>query len=303
VAALPWTVQARISDLAALDGRLYLGVNGYGLASAAPAEQGGAPLAEFRYYYDPLLFGFRTLTALVPSGGAMTCHVYFNSLLNVIGAGKLPVRGLSLLRLHPGDGIYQQVRMPFASSHPGWECVGFAPLEAEEFLLEWKLAEPERSLFAYTRFSLATSREQPAERSEYRQAWEPLEERLPAELEELARELRRASGSGGPLFLRARSAAQPLPRRFAQQPSSRDDAGPLLEAHAFLDGERWFLLSSDGLLLEGGPGGSTSRRLPSLPAGFQYTGLFVLGGLLFAPWEQIDFTATGAAGIFISGAL
>jgi hypothetical protein len=31
--------------------------------------------------------------------------------------------------------------------------------------------------------------------------------------------------------------------------------------------------------------------------------LFVLEGVLFAAWEQSDFTTTGAAGIFISSDL
>jgi hypothetical protein len=62
---LPWTVQARVSDLAVLAGRLYLGVNGHGLASLEkPRAPGGPPT--FRYYYDPLLFRYRTLTTLVP---------------------------------------------------------------------------------------------------------------------------------------------------------------------------------------------------------------------------------------------
>ena len=133
-----------------------------------------------------------------------------------------------------------------------------------------------------------------------------MEGRLPAELEALARELRRTAGSDSPLFLRVRSAGDPLPHRYAQRPSAaqRADEGALLTAHAFQDGERRFLLASDGLLLAaGGPGAVAARRLPSLPAGFQYTDLFVLEGLLFAPWEQVDFVTTGAAGIFISARL
>jgi hypothetical protein len=308
VAGLPWTVQARVSDLAALDGRLYLAVNGHGLASVE-ARRGATP--QFRYFYDPLLFRYRTLTTLVPASGSLTCHLYFNSLLNVAAAGQLPVRGLSLLSLHPQEGIYRQIQMPFQASHRDWECVGFAPLSAQEFLLEWKLSESERTLFEYTRYSLASSAEKPAVRQEYREAWEPrpLEGRLPAGLEALARELLRGSGGADPsLFLGVRSAAEPLFRRYAWRSTSRrEDGEDLLTAHAFLDGERLLLLASDGLLLAGSPGSPRAappaRRLPALPAGFQYTGLFVLEGVLFAAWEQSDFTTTGAAGIFISSDL
>jgi hypothetical protein len=306
VAAQPWTIQARVSDLAVLDGHLYLAVNGYGLAAVLP-PQTAAAAAEFRYFYDPLLFRYRTLTALVPAGGAITCHLYYNSLLNVAGAAELPVGGLGLLRLYPQDGAYQRLLMPFQMTHRGWECVGFAPVSAQEFLLEWKLAEPERTLFEYTRYSLVSLTEKPAARREYRGAWEPLEGKLPADLQPLARELLgRAQGPGPALYLVVRSTAEPLPRRYAQGSSGfqRNPEGRLLTVHAFLDGERRFLLAPDGLLLAGGPGAApAARRLPPLPAGYQYTGLFVLQGLLFAPWEQVDFILTGAAGIFISGDL
>jgi hypothetical protein len=311
VPGAPWTVQARVSDLAALEGRLYLAVNGHGLA-AVETGRGGA--AQFRYFYDPLLFRFRTLTTLVPAAGSLTCHLYFNSLLNLTVAGQLPVKGLSLLALDPRDGVYRQIRMPFQDSHSGWESVGFVPLSDQEFLLEWKLTEPERTLFQYTRYFPGSSLEKPATRQDYRKAWEPrpLEGRLPAELEPLVRELLRRERLRGPggeepsLYLRLRSAADPLYRRYARRSSlSREDGDRLLPAYAFLEGKRPLLLVSDGLLLAtvGGSGDLSARRLPSLPAGFQYTGLFELKGLLFAAWEQADFTTTGAAGIFISSDL
>jgi hypothetical protein len=315
VSALPWTVAARVSDLVALDGRLYLAVNGHGLASPESPGSSETP-ARFRYYYDPLLFRWRTLTTLVPSEGSITCHLYFNSLLNPGGAGRLAVQGLALLALQPQDGTYRQIRTPFEAAHRGWECVGFAPLSAQEFLLEWKLAEPERTLFAYTRYLPAASAERPATRREYRQAWEPqaLEAGLPDGLQPLVRELlrrERPTGRGGAepsFFLAVRSAAEPLCRRYARRaPSRQEEADRLLTAHAFLDGEQRLLLSPDGLLLAApaAPAGGQfpARRLPALPTGFQYTGLFVLQGKLYAAWEQADFTATGAAGIFISGDL
>ncbi len=308
---LPWTVQARVSDLAALDGALYLAVNGHGLARVETPRKRGAPTG-FRYFYEPSLFRYRTLTTLVPGDGSLTCHLYFNSLLNLAGADELPVQGLSLLSLRPQEGVYRQLRMPFQGSHPGWEAVGFFPLSRQEFLLEWKLAGPERTLFAYSRYDLASSTERPAARQQYREAWEPqpLEGQLPGELEPLVRELLgRPEGAQVSLFLGVRSAAGPLLRRYARRsPSGPEPADRLLTAFAFLDGERRLLLGSDGSLLAARTGDApdaalSARRLPALPAGFQYTGLFVLDGLLFAPWEQADFTTTGAAGIFISGDL
>ena len=298
-------MQERVSDLALLNGRLYLAVNGHGLA-CLEARSGGPPV--FRYFYDPQLFRHRTLTALVPSGGSVLCHLYFNGLLNVVRPEDLPVRGLSLLRLNPQEGTFQRVASPFQVSHPGWECVGFAPLSDREFLMEWKLSGSEQTRFEYTRFTPASLSEVPSERQEYRRACEPEPfERLPAGLRPQAQELLRRLATPGPapaVFFTVRSTADPLPRRYVYRPSGIDSQEGTVTAHAFQDAGRWLLLAPDGLLLLDTQGGSTTpRNLPPLPAGFQYTGLSLLDGLLVASWEQADFLTTGAAGIFISGGL
>ena len=78
----------------------------------------------------------------------------------------------------------------------------------------------------------------------------------------------------------------------------------MLTAYGFQGDGRSRLLAPDGLLLaDAGSREFSARLLPPLPGGFAYTGLFVLEDLLVAPWEQTDFTGTGAAGIFISGQL
>ena len=59
----PWTVQQRVSDLVALGDRVYLGVNGYGIARFVPDAEGEL---DFTYFYDPLIFRYRTLTTLIP---------------------------------------------------------------------------------------------------------------------------------------------------------------------------------------------------------------------------------------------
>lgn len=305
---LPWTVQARVSDLAVLAGRLYLGVNARGLASLEkPRATGGQPA--FRYYYDPLLFRYRTLTTLVPAADSLACHLYFNSLLNVTTSESLPMAGVCLLRLHPQEGVYQPIAVPFLIRHPGWEGVGFAPLSTDIFLFEWKLAGLERTDFEYTSFAPATLAERPSDRKEYRQACEP-EKKLPPDLEPLAQELvRRAAtepGAAPAVHFLVRTAGEPLPRRYARTPPgfARDADARLLTAYGFRGEGRSLLLAPDGLLLaDAGPREISARLLPPLPGGFAYTGLFVLEELLVAPWEQTDFTRTGAAGIFISGQL
>jgi hypothetical protein len=228
----------------------------------------------------------------------------------VAEAAGLPVQGLSLLRLRPEAGSFQPIRVPFQSSHPGWECVGFAPLSDREFLLEWKLSQPDQTRFEYTRFLLSSLSEQRAQRQEYRRACEPLPfERLPAGVRPLAQELLQSLENPGPLpvvFFTVRSAGDPLPRRYVSRSSGSDsgEGRKVLAACAFGEGERWLLLAPDGQLFGAAQAGSSkARRLPALPPGFQYTGLFLSNGLLAAPWEQADFLEEGAAGIFISWGL
>jgi hypothetical protein len=296
-------VQARVSDLAALDGTLYLAVNGHGVAALDPPRPGQAQ-PRFRYFYDPSLFRYRTLTSLMPAGSSLLCHLYFNATLNVAEADRLPVRDLCLLRLSPEEGIYQVVPVPFLITHPGWECVGFAPQTPDQVLLEWKLSGASETRFQYTRLSLPDLEERPIERDEYRRAFTPApaDRRLPQPLEGVFREAGRLEGAGAAaLYFVVREAGEPLPLRFIRTEPGNDSQVSLLTLNGFRDGERLDLLAPEGLLLSSSVGAPVSfRRLPALPAGFAYTGLYLLQGLLVASWEQSDFIRIGASGVLIS---
>ena len=299
----PWTVQARVSDLVALDGTLYLAVNGHGVAALDPPHS-GQEQPRFRYFYDPTLFRYRTLTSLVPAGDTLLCHLYFNTLLNVAEPDRLPVRDLCLLRLYPEEGIYQAVPVPFLITHPGWECVGFVPQAPDQVLLEWKLSGASETRFQYTRLSLPDLEERPIERGEYRRAFTPVpaDRRLPQPLEEVFREAGRREGAGATaLYFVVRTASEPLPLRYIRAAPGSDAQARLLTLSGFRDGERLDLLAPDGLLLSSTAGAPVRlRRLPALPAGFAYTGLYAFQGLLVASWEQSDFIRTGASGVLIS---
>ena len=301
----PWTVGARVSDLALLDGALYLAVNGYGVAALeAPHSEREPP--RFRYFYDPALFRWRTLTALIPQDGSLLCHLYFNRLLNVAAAQDLAVRGLCLLRLHPDKGIYRTVPVPFASAHPDWECVGLAPQSPNLMFMEWKYSGDEETRFQYTRLRLPGLEEQACLRSEFRQALQPIpaDRGLPRPLGQLFQEAVRREGSDSTaLHFVMRSAGDPLPSRYAHTPPGfQQSAGArLLTLHGFRDGQRLLLLCPNGVLLESDEGASPRlRRLPPLPEGFAYTDLFVFQELLLAVWEQSLFLQTGASGVLIS---
>jgi hypothetical protein len=172
--------------------------------------------------------------------------------------------------------------------------------------LEWKQSGASETRFQYTRFSLPELEERPIERDEYRRACAPVpvDRRLPRPLKEVFREAARREGAGATaLHFVVRTAGEPLPRRYARTPPGygRSAQARLLTLHGFQDGERLDLLAPEGLLLSAAGGAPVRlRRLPALPAGFAYTGLYAFQGLLVASWEQCDFFRTGASGVLIS---
>ena len=135
---LPWTVQARIADMVSLKEKLFLAVNGHGIASLNISASNST---ESEYFYDTLIFQYRTITTLIPGNKTLLCHLYFNKLLNITTEEQLKIQGISLLKLFPEDGIYQFINPPFQKKHPDWESVGFIPEKADRFFLECKYSD------------------------------------------------------------------------------------------------------------------------------------------------------------------
>ena len=63
----------------------------------------------------------------MPDADSLVCHLYFNSLLNVTTAESLPMPGCALLRLHPQDGVYQPIAVPFLIMPPRLGGRGLRP--------------------------------------------------------------------------------------------------------------------------------------------------------------------------------
>jgi hypothetical protein len=301
----PWTVQERISDMAELDGRPYLAVNGYGVSALTLGPDG---FARFQPFYDPLLFAHRTFSRILPQEGSLLCHVYFNSLLNEVSPDRLDLHGVSLMRLFPREGIYRLRTPPFQRRNPDWECVGFVPDEHGQALLSWKHSSPQETRFDYTRLDLEDGTESAAERAEYREAmsFAPLGRGLDAGLraltKETARRLDDATAPTGVQFL-VREKGRIAPRRYQVLPPGFESAEPTRLVLLTVEHRRgrFLLLTPNGQLLQAaeGAGRVGSRRLPSLPEGFVYTDLLLSGTLLIAAWEERDFTDVGAAGVYL----
>jgi hypothetical protein len=312
----PWTIQQRVSDLSVLGERIYLGVNGYGIAEIVPGTEGEP---DFNYFYDTQIFRYRTLTTLIPERGAdqdpdrgtgrdyLLCHLYFNGLLNVISQSQLKLQGISLLRLNPSSGTYSFVTPPFQEEHPEWEAVGFVPVTPGEFFLQCKYSDRNRTLFSYSRFDLAAFEEEEVEALAYRKSYGFEDARQTETLKVLLAEARRnldTAGISTAYQISIRSADQPLPRRYEYHPAGFASAEEirLYTLYGVKRSQSLLLLLPDGQLLQGSIGNRQLRRtrLPYLPANYVYMDLLLHGQTVVAGWEQTTFTEVGASGIFLT---
>jgi len=304
----PWTVQERVSDLVTLGERVYLGVNGHGIAELIPVADGEPG---FNYFYDPLIFRYRTLTTLIPEQRpeevSLLCHLYFNGLLNVVSEAELKLQGISLLRLIPSSGIYTFLTPPYQEEHPEWEAVGFVPVTPQDFYLQWKYSDRNRTLFSYSRFDLAGLKEEEVGALAYRRSYGFEDARQTDTLRVVLDEARRlldAPGISTAYQLHIRSDDRPLMQRYEYHPDDFTSAEEirLYTLSGVCRGEFYLLLLPDGLLLQGSSGSRQIQRfrLPPLPEGFVYTDLLLHERNLVAGWEQTAFTQVGAAGIFFA---
>ena len=301
---LPWTVQERVSDLTVLGERMYAGINGRGLAEVVLSADGES---DFKYFYDPLLFRFRTLTTLVPEQETLLCHLYFNKMLNIVGESDLKLQGISLLRLAPASGIYQFLTPPFQEQHPEWEAVGFIAETPRRFFLQWKYSDHNRTLFSYSLYDPSEGKEEEIGELSYRQSYGFQNVRSSPVVEPALSEARKrldTSGISTAYQLSIRFEDVPLPRRLEYHPDDFASAEriQLYSLAGSQRGERVLLLLPEGLLLESDPASSGIHRyrLPTLPAGYEYRLLLIHEAHLLASWEHSAFTVVGAAGIFFA---
>ncbi|UCF99794.1 MAG: hypothetical protein JSV89_09705 [Spirochaetaceae bacterium] len=304
----PWTVQGRVSDLVALEDRVYLGVNGHGIAEITfPA---GEEL-DFKYFYDPLIFRYRTLTTLISEGGSdrdsLICHLYFNRLLNLVSETELKLQGISLLRLIIPTGVYEFLTPPYQEQHPDWEAVGFIPVSEQEFYFQWKYSDRNRTLFSYSRFNLDNSEEEETGELSYRKSYAFRDTQDVDAVQVLLAASRRLLDDPGistAYHIHIRSEGRPLLRRFEYHPADFTSAEEirLFSLSGVSRNEHLLLLLPDGLLLQASSGSRQVRRLrlPALPEHFLYRDLLLNGPYMFASWEQTAFTDVGAAGIFFT---
>ncbi len=298
VAFAPWTVQSRIADAAFLQGTFYFAVNGSGIARLG--FEGGGPV--FGYFYDSLIFPYRTVTTLIPRQGAITAHLYFNEFLNTAAPAQLPLGGICLVSFIPSTGEYSFLMPPFQKKHPEWEAVGFLPVDGEDFYFEWKRSEQNETSFAYTRFSPAAGTETAVSREAYIESFQLSASKAPGKsaareaVFALCRSRLPELEEGTALHFTVRAEGDPLRRVFR----SGEGTQGLVTIPVFEEKGNAFALLPDGKVLRIPVAAAAETiTLPPLPAGFHYTNVMRVGDFLFLPWEQAAFTNVGAAGVLL----
>lgn len=301
--ALPWTVQARVADMAVSGGKVYLALNGSGLATVDLADP-AQPV--YAYHPDSLIFRGRTISSILPSEGSVLCHLYYNAALNTVEAKDLGFRPVGLVSFDPSIGEYRFHTTPTQRRDASWEPVGFAPLASGGWLFEWKIAQEESSRFSYTRLLPDRKTEEKALREDYMAAMEPTPcgaKEVPPSLRSLfdlaLSDLEQAEKSGGPqaaVDFMVRGPEGALPARYRQ-------GGPgegILHVPVWGAGSEWTALLPRGALLRTRIGAEPEWvALPSPPEGCRYTCLLVHGGTALVGWEQARFTDVAAAGLLV----
>jgi len=285
--------------MAFFDGTLYCGVNGSGLAAVA---RDAAGTISFDYHPDPLIFGHRTITTLVPRQGTLAVHLYFNALLNDARQADLSLGGISLVSYSPQKSDYAFLIPPFQRANPDWEAVGFATESENSFDLEWKYTDASETRFQYTRFHADTKAEEPADRDTFLAALGVPAVDGPSVPSNLAsffascRSEMPALSPGASIQFSLRSRESPVRRNYRSRKESETAvAVPIFEEEGGL-----LALLPDGRILSTGTGGALrSLALPRMPAGYRYTDFVKWGTSLVLSWEEVSFTDVGRAGLLV----
>ncbi len=306
----PWTVQSRVAALNALEHKVFLAVNGWGIVSLDITSLSDP---HFEYFYDPLIFQNRTITSLFPDKKTLFCHLYFNTLLNTVQQEDLKIQGISLIKLFPGEGIYRFIIPPFQRQNPEWESVSFLLRDQDEFLFEWKHSSPEETLFHYTLLNYREQKEESIDRLLYQDSFafqrvNDLKEpsRLVLVIERAIKTLilTEQGNKSTALHFLLKEGNSGVRKRYEYYPPGFSSVRhpELYTINLIKQGEDFIALLPQGTLLRTGPGGKNIKtlNLPPTPEDIIFTDFYIEDNFLVAAWEEVHFINVGAAGIFIS---
>jgi hypothetical protein len=302
---LPWTYQERVADIAYEQGKIIIGINGFGVAFL-DAEKIGTPA--FQYFFDESLFSRNTLTTIIPYGDEAVCHYYFNSSLNDTGQTRSRNCNFAFFPVEETMGRFVPYFLPMQAKRQGYEAVGFLPKTKLTWYIEWKKSE-KVTRFDYSTYRIAGRREATISRDTYRKAF-AFRDISDHSTEPSIRVLcRRIIGERGLPeadttyhFIVKRKDTN-IAERYASGASfeSSDEEYEIENVPMFRDdtGVYGFSGSSkiEGILFSSGT--SVEMGLPDLPERYSYSGFFVHERFVILQWEESSFYKTGNAGIAI----
>jgi hypothetical protein len=302
---VPWPRQIRVTDIVSFQGRVYLAVNGCGIAEAVVKDNDVSLVTQYR----PDLFQDRTATCFFPYLDTLFCHVYFDTSFS----GQIPVTSpeprFGLVSISRGtSGLeYEPLALLFHGKGEAWEVVGAGALDQRQLLLEWKLAEPEQSRFRYSTYNLDDGSEEEKSREWFYEhaVVEPLTAESDPVCAALMTEATRrliSSAPGCVILFTIFNRSDGGDRRFLV----RDNNPAKKETSVYSDVKIWRIEHDYAMLFEDGrfiishaaqPEEWEKGRLPELPPGCRYTVLALHDRFLCAAWEQVDFFRVGQSGI------
>ncbi|RKX82316.1 MAG: hypothetical protein DRP57_10130 [Spirochaetes bacterium] len=301
----PWTVQSRIADSSVVSHKLYMAVNGNGIASLALMPD-SPPL--FHYFYDPVIFKYRTITDLLNLKGSILCHLYFNEMLNITTPDTLKIEGISLVKLIPRYENYKFILLPFQKEHPDYESVTFLPETDGLFHFEWKYTSEKETKFAYTSYDFFNNTEKEENRRDFLSGYNFIDEEkaeIPADLKALfnaslkvLKNLNSGNNSDS-VYFSVKSEDNGIIKRFTY--NKADSAENLVKVPVRISQNGLYAMLPKGILIYYSQNNAKPLEyfLPSLPAGYRYTGFNCLDNYLVFYWEQSTFIKVGATGILI----
>ncbi len=311
----PWTIQQHITDIIVRDTKAFLGINGYGIASVS-LDKSKYPL--FRYYYDPIIFKYRTITTLLPMGESILCHIYFNKTLNSIKADSLKIQGISLVKLVPEYESFKFITIPFQRKNPDWESVSFLPVEPTRFFFEWKYTNSKETRFKYTSLNMTSMAEQTITRFEFLSGYNITEigECKDKTLKKLLLYTKKQLTEAVTIHFKLKNPQGKRNRIYVYTPLEKKEREfNLISVEVLkitneknLDKPQYLLLIPDKRYFNNGPCIFTlkpnSRRvteiqLPEIPKNYSYNAFNIINNTLLIGWEENAFTKIGRAGLLI----
>ena len=289
----PWTLQERVAALTLFRGTLHAAVQGYGVARLAPG-----PEPTFDYLYDQRVFAGRTFGGLLPAADYLVCHAYTDAVFDHGIAGAAEV---NLIKLYPGAQGHRVDYLDSAGRGAGWELVRLLSEGGGAYAAEWKLATEQESRFRYSRIQLATLKDMPISRDEFRAAYRTT----------VIEEPGRAAGSvAGQLVNRiGRDLPEDVPAIFSFRDGARREqyllrpeaTGNPIQITIARGPYGVVALHPDGRLymIRSGVARVQRHDLPRLPDGYRYHDVQPLEGWVVAAWEQVDFYNVGRSGVLM----